>query len=73
MRYDRKLINAVSKSVKEWLDRDGIEVKWEMGDDHNLTVTKMTSKTIKHFGRGDLKENLRGEDFVKMVKQLFDN
>lgn len=73
MRYDRKLINAVSKSVKEWLDRDGIEVEWGMGDDHNLTVTSITSKTIKHFGRGNLKENLRGEDFVKMVEQLFDN
>lgn len=71
MSYDRKLKNAVSKSVIEMLHCEGLSLKWEIAD-HRLTNATVGSRQAIHIGTSSIKENLHGEDFVAMVAALFD-
>jgi hypothetical protein len=53
MTYDRKLKNAVSKSVIELMAREGIELRWEMkidGQAHDLANADLSSRRAKHLG-----------------------
>lgn len=53
MVYDRKLKNAVSKSVIELLARDGIELRWDMkinGEAHDLANAGLSSGCATHLG-----------------------
>ena len=71
MAYDRKLKNAVSKSVAELLKREGLIVRWTVDQGtHDLVLSGVTSDMIKHLG-GKTTERKHGDDFVSMVADLF--
>lgn len=61
--YDRKLKNAVSKSVIELLAREGIDLSWKMvveGEAHNLVETVLSPRSASHLRNKRL--TLRGVD-----------
>ena len=70
MAYDRKLKNAVSQSVKEMLAREGLDLTWEMRG-HRLECAKIKVRHAIHLKDGRIKENLHGDQFVKMTASLF--
>ena len=74
MAYDRKLKNAVSKSVIELLARENLDLAWEMIG-HCLGRPKVASGKAFHLRekRGDkrIAEILHGDQFVAMVAALF--
>ena len=69
MAYDRKLKNAVSKSIIEMLAQEGLALTWEMNN-HQLTHAKIKTRQIPHLG-GKIKEYQHGIEYVKMVAALF--
>ncbi len=81
MRYDRKLKNAVSKSVAELLHREGIEITWKMcGKNHALNGAVVKSRQATHLakrtkgkekGDGPIRENLHSDTYIAMVAALF--
>ncbi len=70
MAYDRKLKNAVSQSIKEMLAREGFDLTWEMRG-HRLECAKIKVRQAIHLKDGRIKENLHGDQFVKMAASLF--
>ena len=70
MAYDRKLKNAVSKSVIELLARENLKLRWEMTD-HRLRGAKVASRTAIHLRDKEIEESLHGDQFVAMVAALF--
>ena len=70
MAYDRKLKNAVSQSIKEMLAREGFDLTWEMRG-HRLECAKIKVRHAIHLKDGRIKENLHGDQFVKMAASLF--
>ena len=73
MAYDRKLKNAVSKSVIELLARENLKLDWKMTD-HRLGGATVASRKAVHLGgsRGNkIEEELHGEEFVAMAAALF--
>ncbi len=88
MAYDRKLKNAVSKSVIELLHREGLMLKWAMtGADHphQLGAARLATRRARHLGETQLRkkgagrsssypieENLHGDGFLKMAAALFE-
>ena len=71
MAYDRKLKNAVSKSIIDLLHREGIKLEWQMTEKHQLNAPSLSSRKIKHLKKNTIQEALRGKDFMKMVVELF--
>ena len=72
MSYDRKLKNAVSKSIIEMLYREGLELKWNKTEKHELSNASVGTRIIKHFDQSDLKEEIHGKEYVAMVAAMFD-
>ena len=75
MGYDRKLKNAVSRSVIELLARQGLDLEWESRG-HRLTDATVRSRNAIHLGGmkvgGNLiTEELHGSAFVAMAAGLF--
>jgi hypothetical protein len=70
MSYDRKLKNAVSKSVIDILDRNGMRLLWRF-DGQLLSAPTITSREISHLGNQKVSEELNGDRYVSMVRQLF--
>ena len=70
MAYDRKLKNAVSQSIKEMLAREGLDLTWEMRG-HRLECAKIKVRQAIHLKDKNIKENLHGDQFVKMTASLF--
>ena len=70
MTYDRKLKNAVSQSIKEMLAREGFDLTWEMRG-HRLECAKIKVRQAIHLKDKNIKENLHGDQFVKMTASLF--
>lgn len=53
MSYDRKLKNAVSKSVIELMAREGLELRWTLkveGSAHQLIEPELSSRRAMHLG-----------------------
>ncbi|MCG8354011.1 MAG: type VI-A CRISPR-associated RNA-guided ribonuclease Cas13a, partial [Kiloniellales bacterium] len=71
MSYDRKLKNAVSKSIIELLHREGLTLCWRMTG-HALADAKLATRQAKHIKDDGTKENLHGAAFVAMAAALFD-
>jgi hypothetical protein len=71
MAYDRKLKNAVSKSIIEMLSREGLNLTWKTDANHSLQICKVESEQIFHLNDMNLKENLHGQAYCQMVKNLF--
>ncbi|MCY4555189.1 MAG: type VI-A CRISPR-associated RNA-guided ribonuclease Cas13a, partial [Chloroflexi bacterium] len=75
MAYDRKLKNAVSRSIIELLAREGLDLAWEMKD-HKLAGAALESRQAVHLGgakvdRGPITEDLHGPEFTAMAAALF--
>lgn len=70
MAYDRKLKNAVSKSVIELLHREGLELGWHMKE-HELADCVIRPRTINHLDKKSITENLHSMKDVKMVADIF--
>ena len=70
MVYDRKLKNAVSQSIKEMLAREGLDLTWEMRG-HRLECAKIKVRQAMHLKDKNIKEDLHGDQFVKMAASLF--
>ena len=70
MAYDRKLKNAVSQSIIEMLAREGLYLTWDMKD-HSLTNARVNVRQAVHLEDQKIREDLHGEQFVKMVADLF--
>ncbi len=70
MAYDRKLKNAVFQSIKEMLAREGFDLTWTMNG-HRLACAKVKARQAVHLKEKKIRENLHGEQFVKMVASLF--
>ena len=75
MAYDRKLKNAVSKSVIDILDEEGFALKWDMNDEYRLCNPDITSKELQHFKKsksnGKICEPMHNDHLVAMVSSLF--
>ena len=70
MAYDRKLKNAVSKSVIELLARENLKLGWKMTD-HRLGGATVASRKAVHLRDKKIQESLHGDQFVAMVAALF--
>ena len=87
MTYDRKMKNAVTKSVIELMQREGIDLSWSIPEGaarHGLTQAQLSSRTIQHLngillyvrGRDSkmgeaLHERLMGNACVMMLAAAF--
>ena len=73
MAYDRKLKNAVSKSVIDILDEEGFTLKWDMNDEYRLCNPVVKSKELQHFkkSRKKISEPMHNAQLVDMVSSLF--
>ena len=71
MGYDRKLKNAVSKSVKDLCAREKLDLRWKMDNHHCLTNATVKTKQVRHLETKYIKENLCGIRYIKMVADLF--
>ena len=69
MAYDRKLKNAVSKSVIDILDEEGFTLKWKMNDEYRLYNPVIKSKELQHFKK--IPEPMHNGQLVDMVSSLF--
>lgn len=70
MAYDRKLKNAVSKSIIELLAREGVILNWQMNN-HVLESASISSKSIEHIKDKQIHENLLSVEYLKMIADLF--
>ena len=73
--YDRKLKNAVAKSMIELLERHNLIISFTVNQ-HQLKLKSLDSKTIFHFGKqkkreDNIPEKLHSSDFAKLVKKIF--
>ena len=73
MAYDRKLKNAVSKSVIDILDEEGFTLTWDMNDEYRLCSPVIESKKLQHFkkSRKKISEPMHNDQLVAMVSSLF--
>lgn len=70
MSYDRKQKNAVSKSVIDILDREGMRLSWQF-DGQRLNTPAILSSNVSHLGDQKIEAQLNGDSFVSMVRWLF--
>ena len=70
MAYDRKLKNAVSRSIIEMLRREGLDLSWKMKN-HRLAGATVAPRQAAHLGDRKIRENLHGDEFVAMAAALF--
>ncbi len=75
MSYDRKLKNAVSKSIIDIMDEEGFTLTWCMNERHQLSCPKIRSKTLRHFKKKgkdlEIEEPRHNDHLVDMVCCLF--
>ena len=69
MAYDRKLKNAVSKSVIDILDEEGFILKWKMNNAHKLCAPVIETKKLQHFKK--IPEPMHNDQLAAMVSSLF--
>lgn len=77
MSYDRKLKNAVAKSIMELLDREGFSLRWTMAvqnDLHLLRGATVETHRIAHFynSKPTTTEPRHSAAMCRMIQQLFD-
>ena len=70
MAYDRKLKNAVSKSVIELMARENLDLAWKM-EGHRLAGATVKTRQAVHLKDKDIREDLHGDQFVAMAADLF--
>lgn len=71
MAYDRKQQNAVSKSIIDLLEREGLRIRWAFKDGL-LSDPDLSGREIIHLkDAASLTETLVGERYLRMVAGLF--
>ena len=65
--YDRKLKNAVMKSIKGILEEYGFEAEFIINPDKEIILNSVKSIEIIHLGKNDLKSHRNSEDLCKLV------
>lgn len=70
--YDRKLKNAVMKSIKDILEEYGFKAEFIINSDKEIILNSVKSVEIIHLGREDLKSHRNSEDLCKLVKALLE-
>lgn len=73
--HDRKVKNAVSRSIIEMLERHNLIIEFEMNASHQLklhTTEGLKAKSINHLGDKTIVEELHGEKYVEIIKKLFE-
>ena len=70
MAYDRKLKNAVSRSIVELLARENLDLAWKM-EDHRLAAAVVKSRQAEHLGGREITEDLHDPIFVTMAAAMF--
>ncbi len=70
MAYDRKLKNAVSKSIVELMARENLDLTWKMTG-HRLGGATVATRSAIHLRNKRITEDLHGEQFVAMAASLF--
>ena len=74
MSYDRKLKNAVAKSVIDIFKKEGIDIKFSCDEKHELNNPKVESQTIYHLGgQKDIPEKKHLCEYIEMVKTILYN
>ncbi len=79
MGYDRKLKNAITRSITELLAREGLDIRWTMNDQHHLTLCGLTVRRATHLAQvrwNDFditppQDDLLGDHFRQWVWILF--
>lgn len=69
MSYDRKLKNAVSKSMIDLFERYNLILSFKV-QSHKLQLENLKSKQITHLNNKDITENLLSDDYVSVIKKL---
>jgi hypothetical protein len=70
MTYDRKLRNAVSQSVIELLDRNGLKLRWSVSG-QQLESATIASRQAQHLRGRAITENLHGPGYIAIIASLF--
>ena len=70
--YDRKLKNAVMKSIKGILEEYGFEAEFIINPNKEIILNSVKSVEIIHLGKNDLKSHRNSEDIRKLVKAMFE-
>ena len=70
--YDRKLKNAVMKSIKDILEEYGFKAEFIINSDKEIILNLVKSVEIIHLGKEDLKSRRNSEDLCKLVKAMLE-
>ena len=70
--YDRKLKNAVMKSIKGILEEYGFEAEFIINPNKEIILNSIKSAEIIHLKKNDLKSHRNSEDLCKLVKTMFE-
>lgn len=72
LKSDRKLKNAVMKSIKDIFEEYGFEVIFNIDHTSNETISvKVKSKVVKHFG-GDFKTEKNSKELCNLLKVMLE-
>lgn len=73
--YDRKLKNAVAKSIKTIFEKEKIDLMLTANSDHTLSVTKIETQNAYHLGtkkgKDEIAEPLHSPAYLSMVEGIF--
>ena len=70
--YDRKLKNAVMKSIKDILEEYGFKAEFIINSDKEIILNPVKPVEIIHLGKEDLKSRRNSEDLCKLVKAMLE-
>ena len=70
--YDRKLKNAVMKSIKDILEEYGFKAEFVINPDKEIILNSVKSVEIIHLKKNDLNSHRNSEDLCKLVKTMFE-
>lgn len=74
MEYDRKLHNAVIKSIINVFNQNGMELRMAITSSHELILedNAIIPKTINHLGTKDISTNLVSEEYCKLCQKMLE-
>ena len=70
--YDRKLKNAVMKSIKDILEEYGFKAEFVINFDTEIILNSVKSVEIIHLKKNDLNSHRNSEDLCKLVKAMLE-
>ena len=70
--YDRKLKNAVMKSIKDILEEYGFKAEFVINSDKEIILNSVKSVEIIHLKKNDLNSHRNSEDLCKLVKAMLE-